>query len=50
MSKNILISTLADFELNRNELGALDKRSWSDFSEAMVDGLVGLWLAPVTDE
>ena len=48
MSKNILISTFADFELNRNELGALDKRSWSDFSEAMVDGLVGLWLAPVT--
>ncbi|WP_050792836.1 TetR/AcrR family transcriptional regulator [Gordonia neofelifaecis] len=48
MSQNILISTFADFEHRRNELGALDITSWSGFSESMVDGLVGLWLAPVT--
>lgn len=48
MSQNILISTFADFERSRNELGALDVTSWSGFSESMVDGLVGLWLAPVT--
>ncbi|MBM7366162.1 TetR/AcrR family transcriptional regulator [Gordonia hydrophobica] len=48
MSQNTLISTFADFELRRNELDALDITSWSGFSESMVDGLVGLWLAPVT--
>ncbi|GAC80496.1 regulatory protein, tetR family [Gordonia malaquae] len=48
MSQNTLIATFADFERNRNELGALDTTSWSGFSDSMVDSLVGLWLAPVT--
>lgn len=50
MSQNTLISTFADFERSRNELGALDTTSWSGFSDSMVDGLVGLWLAPVTTD
>ncbi|GAA3954702.1 TetR/AcrR family transcriptional regulator [Gordonia caeni] len=48
MTQNILISTFADFERSRNEADALDMRSWQMFSEAMVDGLLGLWLAPAT--
>ena len=48
MSQNILIATFADFERTRNELGAQDTTSWSAFSESMVDGLVGLWSAPVS--
>ncbi|MGO3327402.1 MAG: TetR/AcrR family transcriptional regulator [Gordonia sp. (in: high G+C Gram-positive bacteria)] len=48
MTQNILITTFADFERRRNELGASDSTSWQGFSDAMVDGLVGLWSAPVT--
>ncbi|MCF8608630.1 TetR/AcrR family transcriptional regulator [Gordonia sp. HY285] len=48
MTQNILITTFADFERRRNELGASDSTSWQGFSDAMVDGLVGLWSAPTT--
>ena len=48
MSQNILLTTYADFERRRNELGASDTTSWQGFAEAMLDGMVGLWAAPVT--
>ncbi|WOC11871.1 TetR/AcrR family transcriptional regulator [Gordonia sp. MP11Mi] len=49
MTQNILITTFADFERRRNELGASDSTSWQGFSDEMVDGLVGLWSAPTSD-
>ena len=48
MTQNVLIATYADFERSRNEADAPDTVSWQAFSDAMVDGLLGLWLAPAT--
>ncbi|MFZ2512038.1 MAG: TetR family transcriptional regulator [Gordonia sp. (in: high G+C Gram-positive bacteria)] len=48
MTQNVLISTYADFERSRNDAAELDSESWREFSDAMVDGLLGLWLAPET--
>ncbi len=48
MTQNVLLATFADFERSRNEADALDMASWQPFSHAMLDGLLGLWLAPAT--
>lgn len=48
MTQNVLTTVFADFERRRNELGASDSTSWQSFSDGIVDGLVGLWSAPVT--
>lgn len=48
MTQNVLVTTFADFERSRNQADALDMSSWQTFSGAVVDGLVGLWLAPAT--
>lgn len=46
MTQNVLLHTYADFEQSRNDAEILDTESWLEFSDAMVDGLLGLWLAP----
>lgn len=48
MTQNVLLTTFADFERSRNAADPLDLTSWQPFSHAMVDGLLGLWLAPAT--
>ncbi|GAC58480.1 putative TetR family transcriptional regulator [Gordonia hirsuta DSM 44140 = NBRC 16056] len=48
MTQHLLISMFASFENSRNASEALDHESWRAFSAAVVDGLIGLWLAPAT--
>ncbi|WP_132992903.1 TetR/AcrR family transcriptional regulator [Gordonia zhaorongruii] len=43
-----LMSTIADFEKSRNDDGASDTTAWRDFSESVVDGMIGLWTGPDT--
>lgn len=44
--RNALISAFADFERTRNATTPSPSQSWRPFADAMVDGLLGLWLAP----
>ncbi len=48
MTQNVLLFTYADFERSRNDSADFDTESWREFSEDVVDGLLGLWLAPET--
>ncbi|MFW0785468.1 TetR/AcrR family transcriptional regulator [Gordonia sp. CPCC 206044] len=46
MARNMILYTIADFE--SADAAGTATGSWSDVKDYLVDGLLGLWLAPVT--
>lgn len=48
MTRNLLVTTVADFERQRNESDPSDTESWKTFARAIVDAMVGIWTAEVS--
>ncbi|MBX5485661.1 hypothetical protein MHAS_02623 [Mycolicibacterium hassiacum DSM 44199] len=49
MARNLLMHTCADFERAFAEGTAAPRTSWSSVASGLIDAIVGLWTAPVTE-
>jgi AcrR family transcriptional regulator len=49
MVRNLMMHTCADFERAFSEGAAVPRTSWSAVASGLIDAIVGLWLAPVTE-
>jgi AcrR family transcriptional regulator len=49
MARNLLMHTCADFERDFAEGAPVPRTSWEAVGSGLVDAIVGLWLAPVTE-
>lgn len=50
MARNLLMHTCADFERALAEGTSMPRPSWRAAATGLIDAIVGLWLAPVTEE
>lgn len=50
MARNLLMHTCADLERALAEGTSMPRRSWRAAATGLIDAIVGLWLAPVTEE
>jgi AcrR family transcriptional regulator len=48
MTRILLVHTIAEFERGLAEQKQIGRRDWRDASKGLVDGVVGLWQAPVS--
>jgi hypothetical protein len=49
MARNLLMHTCADFERAFAEGAGVPRTSWSTVGSGLIDAIVGLWRAPVTE-
>ncbi len=49
MARNLMMHTCADFERAFAEGADIPRTSWSAVGSGLIDAIVGLWLAPVTE-
>jgi AcrR family transcriptional regulator len=49
MARNLMMHTCADFERAFAEGAAVPRTSWEAVASGLIDAIVGLWLAPVTE-
>lgn len=49
MARNLMIHTCADFERAFADGSATPRASWDAVATGLIDAIVGLWLAPVTE-
>jgi AcrR family transcriptional regulator len=49
MARNLMMHTCADFERSFAEGSALPRTSWGAVGSGLIDAIVGMWLAPVTE-
>jgi AcrR family transcriptional regulator len=49
MARNLMMHTCADFERAFAEGAAVPRISWEAAASGLIDAIVGLWLAPVTE-
>jgi hypothetical protein len=52
MMRNLMMHTCADFERAFAEGAAssqLPRRSWSSVASGLIDAIVGMWRAPITE-
>jgi AcrR family transcriptional regulator len=50
MARNLMMHTCADFERAFAEGADVPRTSWSAVASGLIDAIVGLWLAPVTEQ
>lgn len=50
MARNLMMHTCADFERAFAEGADLPRTNWSAVGSGLIDAIVGLWLAPVTEQ
>jgi AcrR family transcriptional regulator len=50
MARNLMMHTCADFERAFAEGAAVPRTSWEAVGSGLIDAIVGLWLAPVTEQ
>ncbi|HEX2284066.1 MAG TPA: TetR family transcriptional regulator [Mycobacterium sp.] len=50
MARNLMMHTCADFERAFAEGAAVPRTTWSAAASGLIDAIVGLWLAPVTEQ
>jgi len=48
MARNLIVQMMAEYERARAEGTATARASWHDMATGLIDGIVGLWTAPVT--
>lgn len=49
MARNLMVHTCADFERAFAEGGAMPRNNWSAVATSLIDAIVGMWRAPVTE-
>jgi len=49
MARNLMMHTCADFERAFTEAADVPRTSWSAVGSGLIDAIVGLWQAPVTE-
>ena len=49
MARNLMMHTCADFERAFAEGADVPRTSWSAVGSGLIDAIVGIWLAPVTE-
>lgn len=49
MARNLMVHTCADFERAFAEGSAMPRTTWSAVGTSLIDAIVGMWLAPVTE-
>jgi hypothetical protein len=49
MVRNLMMHTCADFERAFAEGSAMPRTTWSSVSSGLIDAIVGLWRAPITE-
>jgi AcrR family transcriptional regulator len=49
MARNLMVHTCADFERAFAEGSAMPRTTWSAVGISLIDAIVGMWLAPVTE-
>jgi hypothetical protein len=49
MARNLMMHTCADFERAYAEGADVPRTSWSAVGSGLIDAIVGIWLAPVTE-
>jgi AcrR family transcriptional regulator len=50
MVRNLMMHTCADFERAFAEGTAVPRRNWSAVASGLIDAIVGLWQAPITEQ
>jgi hypothetical protein len=50
MGRNLLMHSCADRERGMAQGTAVPRTSWSGAASGLIDAIVGLWLAPVSEE
>ena len=50
MARNLMMHTCADFERSFAEGADVPRTNWSAVASGLIDAIVGLWLAPVTEQ
>jgi AcrR family transcriptional regulator len=49
MARNLMVHTCADFERAFAEGAAMPRTNWNAVGTSLIDAIVGMWLAPVTE-
>jgi hypothetical protein len=49
MMRNLMMHTCADFERAFAEGAAMPRTTWSSVASGIIDAIVGLWMAPITE-
>ena len=49
MVRNLMMHTCADFERAFADGDGVPRTSWTAVASGLIDAIVGLWLAPVTE-
>jgi hypothetical protein len=49
MARNLMMHTCADFERAFTDGASVPRTSWEAVGSGLIDAIVGLWLAPVTE-
>jgi hypothetical protein len=48
MARILIVQMLADYERDLADGRATARTSWHDVATGLIDGIVGIWTAPVT--